>query len=84
MQTMQSCLFAGGRFLDPRQDSFRGGVEVLVEDGLIKQVRDRPIHARSATCIDLRGRTLMLLAAKWCSVAEWAIMLRGRIVKHAL
>lgn len=56
---MQSFLFAGGKFLDPRQDSLRDGVEVLVENGVVKEVSDQPIRAQAATRIDLNGRTLM-------------------------
>jgi imidazolonepropionase-like amidohydrolase len=48
-----------GRFLDPRKDELQDGVSVLVEDGLVKEVADRPIAAGSATRIDLHGRTLM-------------------------
>jgi imidazolonepropionase-like amidohydrolase len=54
-----SFLFHGGRFLDPRKDDLRDGISVLVEDGLVKEVSDRPIASASATAIDLRGRTLM-------------------------
>ena len=56
---MTSYLFSGGRFLDPRNDELRDGVSVLVEDGTVKEVSDRPISGTSATRIDLRGRTLM-------------------------
>ena len=56
---MTSFLFHGGRFLDPRKDDLRDGISVLVEDGLVKEVSDRPIASASATAIDLRGRTLM-------------------------
>ncbi|HET6183665.1 MAG TPA: amidohydrolase family protein [Acetobacteraceae bacterium] len=56
---MASFLFAGGRFLDPRADALREGIDVLVEDGLVKEVADRPIRAGSATRIELGGRTLM-------------------------
>ncbi len=55
---MSSCLFYGGRFLDPRLDQLRDGIEVLVEDGTIKEVSDRPISS-IARRIDLHGRTLM-------------------------
>jgi imidazolonepropionase-like amidohydrolase len=105
---MQLCLFAGGKFLDPRRGSSRDGVEVQIEDGLIKDVPDWPFRPQSATCMDLRGRTvmpgpidahiylvptevnahlfaetpLMRLPAKGF-VAERAVMLRGRVVKHA-
>jgi len=56
---MTSYLFHGGRFLDPRRDDLIDGVEVLVEGDRIKDVSDRPITARSATRIDLGGKTLM-------------------------
>lgn len=56
---MASFIFRGGRLLDPRQDALIDGAEVLVEDGLIKEVATRPIQSGSATRIDLAGRTLM-------------------------
>src|ERR1700722_14227619 len=56
---MTSYLFSGGRFLDPRRGDLQGGISVLVEDGVVKEVADRPITSSSATHIDLRGRTLM-------------------------
>jgi imidazolonepropionase-like amidohydrolase len=54
-----SYLFSGGRFLDPRKDELQDGISVLVEDGFVKEVSDRPITSSSPTRIDLRGRTLM-------------------------
>ena len=56
---MTSFLFHGGRFLDPRLTELRDGVELLVEDGLVKEVADRPIRSETATRIDLKGRTMM-------------------------
>jgi imidazolonepropionase-like amidohydrolase len=56
---MGSYLFTGGRFLDPRRDDLIDGIEVLVEDNLIKEVSDRPITASSAHRVDIGGRTLM-------------------------
>ena len=56
---MGSYLFIGGRFLDPRRDDLIDGIEVLVEDNLIKEVSDRPITTTSAHRIDLGTRTLM-------------------------
>jgi imidazolonepropionase-like amidohydrolase len=53
-----SYVFHGGRFLNPRLDELEDGVEVLVEDGTVKEVSDRPIGG-AAQRIDLRGRTLM-------------------------
>ncbi|HET7881688.1 MAG TPA: amidohydrolase family protein [Acetobacteraceae bacterium] len=56
---MAGTLFSGGRFLDPRKDVLRDGISVLVENGRVKEVSDRPITSSSATRVDLRGRTLM-------------------------
>jgi imidazolonepropionase-like amidohydrolase len=52
-------LFSGGRFLDPRRDELVEGIEVFVEDGIVKEVSDRPITAGGAERILLGGRTLM-------------------------
>src|SRR3954449_1822822 len=52
-------LFTGGRFLDPRQDELRDGVEVLVEGERVREVSDRPIRSEGATRIDVGGRTVM-------------------------
>ncbi len=56
---MGSYLFTGGRFLDPRRDELRDGVEVLVEDAQVKEVSDRPIASATAQRIDIGNRTLM-------------------------
>src|SRR5689334_17376340 len=56
---MASFLFTGGRVLDPRERELREGIEVLVEDGRVKEVSDVPIRAAAAARIDLAGRTLM-------------------------
>jgi imidazolonepropionase-like amidohydrolase len=49
----------GGRLLDPRRDELVDGIELLIEDGTIKEVADRPLKSASATRIDLGGRTVM-------------------------
>ncbi len=56
---MASFLFTGGKFLDPRRDDVIDGMEVLVEDGTIKEVSDRPISASAATRVPIGKRTLM-------------------------
>jgi imidazolonepropionase-like amidohydrolase len=58
-QAMSSFIFTGGRFLDPRQDELRDGMEVLVEGNTIKEVSDRPIAAAGAQRINIGNRTLM-------------------------
>jgi imidazolonepropionase-like amidohydrolase len=56
---MASFLFSGGRLLDPRQDTLRDGIEMLVEDGIVREVSDRPIRSATAARVALGGRTLM-------------------------
>lgn len=51
--------FRNMRLLDPRWDEPREGYEVLVENGLIKEVSDHPLKSSSAKIIDCQGRTLM-------------------------
>lgn len=54
----ESTLFVGGKLLDPRRPELIEGLEVLVEDGLVKEVSDTPIKAASANRVDLGGRTI--------------------------
>jgi imidazolonepropionase-like amidohydrolase len=56
---MVAYVFVGGKFLDPRLEELREGVEVLVEDNLIREVSDRPISSAAAQRIDIGNRTLM-------------------------
>ncbi|MBO9331666.1 peptidase M38 [Achromobacter sp. HZ01] len=56
---MASVLFKNANLLDPLQAELLEGQHVLVEDGVIKEVSDRPIAAASARVIDAAGRTLM-------------------------
>jgi imidazolonepropionase-like amidohydrolase len=52
-------LFRNAMLFDPRFDERRGGYEVLVENGRIREVSERPINAPEARVIDCGGRTLM-------------------------
>src|SRR5919112_1213845 len=54
-----SFLFQNARVLDGSHDDALDGRHVLVEDGLIREVSDKPIKAASARVIDLAGKTLM-------------------------
>src|SRR5437763_14699195 len=56
---MAAYLFHGGRFLDPRQDELREGIEVLIEGERVMEVSDRPIKAASAIRVDVSRHTLM-------------------------
>ncbi|EHK63841.1 metal-dependent hydrolase family protein [Achromobacter arsenitoxydans] len=56
---MSAVLFKNANLLDPLQPDLLEGHHVLVEDGVIKEVSDKPIGAASARVIDAAGRTLM-------------------------
>ena len=56
---MSAVLFKNANLLDPLQSDLLEGHHVLVEDGVIKEVSDKPIGASSARVIDAAGRTLM-------------------------
>jgi imidazolonepropionase-like amidohydrolase len=57
--SMTPILFRNASLLDPLRDTLLPGTEVLVEDGIVREVSDRPITSTSARVIDLAGRTLM-------------------------
>jgi imidazolonepropionase-like amidohydrolase len=56
---MPAILFHNLRLLDPRRDELLDGMEVLVEDNVIREISDRPITGIGPYRIDLGGRTLM-------------------------
>jgi imidazolonepropionase-like amidohydrolase len=56
---MSLILFENCALLDANQPELLEGYQVLVEDGRIKEVSDKPIKTDGATCFDLKGRTLM-------------------------
>ncbi|MFC0401125.1 metal-dependent hydrolase family protein [Paraburkholderia rhizosphaerae] len=56
---MESTLFKNAALLDPTRGEMLETRDVLVEDGLIKEVSDRPLQSAVARVIDLRGKTLM-------------------------
>lgn len=56
---MTSILFQNAAILDGTADTALPDHHVLVEDGMIREVSDRPLKAASARTVDLRGRTLM-------------------------
>ena len=55
---MTSFLFYGGRFLDPAVGELQDGIDILVEEGRIKEVGAR-LASDSATRVDLAGKTIM-------------------------
>jgi imidazolonepropionase-like amidohydrolase len=56
---MTSILFQNASILDGTAEAALADHHVLVENGTIREVSDRPITASSAQVVDLRGRTLM-------------------------
>ncbi len=56
---MSAVLFKNANLLDPLQADLLEGHHVLVEDGKIKEVSDKPLSSSSARVIDAGGRTLM-------------------------
>lgn len=56
---MQSILFRNAALLDPLQTELLDQHDVLVENGIIKEVADRPLHSTAAQVVDLKGKTLM-------------------------
>ena len=56
---MTQFLFRNHAMLDPERDEVLPGHELLVEDGTIREVSDRPIRAPEALVVDCGGGTLM-------------------------
>jgi imidazolonepropionase-like amidohydrolase len=51
--------FTNFEMLDPEAGELRGGHELVVEDGTIREVSAKPIKLATASVIDCSGRTLM-------------------------
>jgi imidazolonepropionase-like amidohydrolase len=51
--------FKNFEMLDPEAGELRGGHELVVEDGTIREVSAKPIKLATASVIDCSGRTLM-------------------------
>ncbi|RTZ41529.1 amidohydrolase family protein [Candidimonas sp. SYP-B2681] len=56
---MSVVLFKNGALLDPTQSELLQGYHVLVEDGKVKEVSDKPISVANARVIDVGGKTIM-------------------------
>jgi imidazolonepropionase-like amidohydrolase len=56
---MSLMLLRRGELLDPLQPDLLGPHDLLIEDGLIREISATPITAAGAQVIDLAGRTLM-------------------------
>lgn len=56
---MKTLVLENCNLFDGRADAARPGMHVLVRDGLVAEVSDRPIKAAGATRIDAGGRTVL-------------------------
>jgi imidazolonepropionase-like amidohydrolase len=56
---MSAVLFKNGALLDPTKPELLPGYDVLVEDGVIKEVSDKPLKSAGARVIDVAGKTIM-------------------------
>jgi imidazolonepropionase-like amidohydrolase len=58
-RTAKTVLFTNAAIVDGSQDRPAGGMSVLIEGDVIREVSAKPIKAGAAKSIDLKGRTLM-------------------------
>jgi len=56
---MTSLLFRNARVFDGYSGDAPGGMSVLVEDGLIREVSSKKLDAKNARVLDVKGKTLM-------------------------
>ena len=56
---MSAIILANCAIVDGSRNERREGHHVLIEDGWIREVSDRPLRSDSAQTIDLKGKTLM-------------------------
>jgi imidazolonepropionase-like amidohydrolase len=56
---MTKYLVRGGELLDPEQPELLGTHDILIEQGIIREVSDQPLDVNSAEVIDARGLTVM-------------------------
>ena len=52
-------LFKNAHLLDPLRGELLEGHEILVEQGVVREVSDRPIRSQAARVIDVQGKTVM-------------------------
>src|SRR3546814_18614664 len=54
-----SFLFKAGNLLDPRKGELVENVDILIEEGVVREVSDRPLSSSTAQVIDLHGKVIM-------------------------
>ena len=52
-------LFRNAHLLDPLRGELLEGHDILVEQGVVREVSDRPLHSQAARVIDVKGKTVM-------------------------
>ncbi|MDQ0588515.1 metal-dependent hydrolase family protein [Variovorax paradoxus] len=52
-------LFRNAHLLDPLRGELLEGHDVLVEEGVVREVSDKPLQSQAARVIDVKGKTLM-------------------------
>ncbi|MBT2335766.1 amidohydrolase family protein [Variovorax paradoxus] len=57
--TTNTVLFRNAHLLDPLRGELLEGHDVLVEEGVVREVSDKPLQSKAARVIDVKGRTLM-------------------------
>lgn len=57
--TAHTVLFRNANLLDPLRGELLEGHDLLVEQGVVREVSDKPLQSQAARVIDLKGRTLM-------------------------
>jgi imidazolonepropionase-like amidohydrolase len=56
---LTSFLLRNGALLDPTRPDLLEGFEILIEDGFVREVSDKPIKSSNAHVIDVKGKTIM-------------------------
>jgi imidazolonepropionase-like amidohydrolase len=52
-------LFKNANLLDPLRNELLEGHDILVEQGVVREVSDKPLHSKTARVIDVKGKTVM-------------------------
>lgn len=52
-------LFRNAHLLDPLRGELLEGHDILVEQGVVREVSDKPLHSQAAQVIDVKGKTVM-------------------------
>ncbi len=59
MTTNTTVLFKNANLLDPLRGELLEGHDILVEQGVVREVSDKPLHSSTARVIDVKGKTVM-------------------------